>query len=105
MAVSLFWSCERSSWQVTTMPVGMWMSRTAVEVFWTFWPPAPEERKTSIFTSSGFTCTSRSASTSGITSTRAKDVCRRCAASKGESRTSRWTPRSDLEIAVGVGAP
>ena len=33
-------------------------------------------------------------STSGMTETDAKDVCRRLAASNGEIRTSRWTPVS-----------
>ena len=36
--------CERSFWQVTTMPVGMCVMRMAVEFFWTFWPPWPLAR-------------------------------------------------------------
>ena len=35
------------------MPVGLWISRTAEEVLLMCWPPAPEERKTCISTSSG----------------------------------------------------
>lgn len=44
MALALFWICERSFWQETTMPVGMWVSRTAESVVLTPWPPGPEER-------------------------------------------------------------
>ena len=40
-ARSLFCSCERSSWQATTMPVGRCVMRTAVAFFCTFCPPAP----------------------------------------------------------------
>ena len=39
MAYSLFWCWERSVWQLTTNPVGRWVSRTAEATFWTFWPP------------------------------------------------------------------
>ena len=35
------------------MPVGRWVMRTAVAFFWTFWPPWPLERKTSMRRSSG----------------------------------------------------
>ena len=34
----------RPVWQATTMPVGMWVMRTADSVLLTCWPPAPEER-------------------------------------------------------------
>ena len=34
----------RSSWQVTTIPEGLWISRTAEEVLFTCCPPAPEAR-------------------------------------------------------------
>ncbi|GIW11170.1 MAG: hypothetical protein KatS3mg061_2227 [Dehalococcoidia bacterium] len=44
-------------------------------------------------------------STFGITSTRAKDVCRRWAASKGEIRTSRCTPPLALQGAIRVSGP
>ena len=32
MAASLFWSCDFSFWQDTTMPVGRWVIRTAESV-------------------------------------------------------------------------
>src|SRR4051812_30355797 len=44
MADARFWICERSFWQDTTMPVGMWVIRTAESVVLTPWPPGPEER-------------------------------------------------------------
>ena len=40
------------------------------------------------------TSTSTSSGSSGHTNTEANDVCRRDAWSKGEMRTSRWTPAS-----------
>ena len=42
--LSRFWNWLRSIWQDTTMPVGMWVRRTAEEVLLTCWPPAPLER-------------------------------------------------------------
>ena len=44
MAEARFWIWERSFWQVTTMPVGRWVIRTAESVVLTPWPPGPEER-------------------------------------------------------------
>ena len=44
MATSRFWVWERSFWQVTTIPVGRCVRRTAEEVLLTCCPPAPEER-------------------------------------------------------------
>ena len=44
MQLSLFWNWLRSCWDATTMPVGLWMRRTAEEVLLTCWPPAPEAR-------------------------------------------------------------
>ncbi len=45
MALSRFWNWLRSVWQeLTTMPVGLWVRRTAEEVLLMCWPPAPEER-------------------------------------------------------------
>ena len=43
-ACALLRCCERSSWHSTTMPVGMWVMRTAESVLLTCWPPAPEAR-------------------------------------------------------------
>src|SRR5512139_2486199 len=47
MALFLFLSWDFSSWQLTTRPVGMWVTRTAESVVLTLWPPWPPERKTS----------------------------------------------------------
>ena len=55
-----------------------------------------EERKTCISMSSGRMSTSTSSGISGMTSSAAKEVCRLALASKGETRTSRWTPCSLL---------
>ena len=44
MALALFLICERSSWQVQTMPVGRCVMRMAESVLLTCWPPAPLER-------------------------------------------------------------
>ncbi len=41
-ADSLFWSWLFSFWQLTTMPVGMCVRRTAESVVLTDWPPGPE---------------------------------------------------------------
>lgn len=68
--------------------------RTAESVVFTPWPPWPWERKTSMRRSSGRITTSTVSSTSGMTSTPAKEVWRRPEASKGEGRTRRWTPAS-----------
>lgn len=44
MQRSRFWNWLRSSWQATTMPVGLWIRRTADEVLLICWPPAPDDR-------------------------------------------------------------
>ena len=44
MALARFLICERSSWQVTTSPVGRCVMRTAESVVLTPCPPGPEER-------------------------------------------------------------
>ena len=44
MALTRFFSWERSSWQVTTNPVGTWVIRTAESVMLTYCPPAPLAR-------------------------------------------------------------
>ena len=44
MARARFWCWLRSFWQLTTMPVGRCVMRTAESVLLTCWPPAPEER-------------------------------------------------------------
>ena len=72
----------------------MCVMRTAESVLLTCWPPAPEARYVSMRRSPSSISTSTSSSTQGVTSTRAKAVCRRCAESNGDSRTSRCTPFS-----------
>jgi len=44
IAFARFLICERSSWQVTTRPVGRCVIRTAESVVLTPWPPGPDER-------------------------------------------------------------
>ncbi|MNT76497.1 hypothetical protein D3C72_2155080 [compost metagenome] len=94
MAVSRFCSWLRSFWQLTTVLVGRWVMRMAVSTLFTFWPPAPPERKVSMRRSLGSMSRSMSASISGITSTPAKAVCRLPAELKGEMRTRRCVPFS-----------
>ena len=53
IALSLFCAWERSSWQVLTRPVGLWMIRIAVSFFCMCWPPAEEEQKVEISSSLG----------------------------------------------------
>ena len=48
IACSRFCSWDFSFWQLTTMPVGRWVIRTAESVVFTLWPPGPLERKTSM---------------------------------------------------------
>ena len=43
----------RPVWQATTVLVGMWVMRTADSVLLTCWPPAPDERYTSVRRSAG----------------------------------------------------
>ena len=93
---SRFWKWLRSTWLDTTMPVGICVRRTADEVLLTFWPPAPDERYTSILMSSSRSSISLSSVISGMTSTAANDVWRRPEASNGLMRTSRWMPFSLL---------
>src|SRR5207253_1327897 len=90
---------------VTMVPVGRCVIRTADDVLFTCWPPAPLERKVSTLRSSGRISIASSASISGITSTSANEVWRRCAWSKGERRTSRCTPRSARRQAGEVFRP
>ena len=55
----------RPSWHCTTMPVGMWVSRTAESVLLMCWPPAPDARKVSVRTSLGLMSISIESSISG----------------------------------------
>ncbi len=84
----------RSVWHAATTPVGTWVMRTADSVLLTCWPPAPEERYTSVFRSAGLIWMSMSSSTSGLTNTEVKLVWRRLSESNGDLRTSRCTPVS-----------
>jgi hypothetical protein len=95
IAVSRLRSWERSFWHEMTMLVGRWVMRTAESAVLTPCPPGPEERNTSIRSSSSLISTSTS-STSGTTETEAKLVCRRLEASNGEMRIRRCTPTSPL---------
>ena len=74
IAISRFWVADRSFWQETTMPVGMCVSLIADSVFWTCWPPAPDDRNVSVRISSQLSSISTSSSASGMTSIRAKVV-------------------------------
>ncbi len=76
MATSLFRCWERSSWQVTTMFVGICVIRTAEDVLFTCWPPAPLDLKVSILRSSSRMSTSMLSSMSGSENTDAKLVWR-----------------------------
>ncbi len=59
------------------MPVGMCVRRTAESVVFTPWPPGPLDRYTSTRISSSGMSMLSVCSTTGITSTPAKEVCRR----------------------------
>src|SRR5713226_8798081 len=95
MALARFLICERSSWQVTTSPVGICVIRTAESVVFTPCPPGPEERYTSTRMSFSSTLMSTS-SASGRTATVTMEVCVRPLDSVSGTRCTRWTPRSNL---------
>ena len=80
------------------MPVGMCVMRTAESVVLTLCPPGPEDRKTSTRISFSGMSTWSVCSTTGSTSTPAKEVCRRPWLSNGEMRTSRWVPCSTESV-------
>ena len=73
MAFSRFLIWLFSSWQETTVPVGLWVMRTAEYVVFTLCPPGPEEQKVSIRRSFASILTSTS-SASGSTATVTADV-------------------------------
>jgi hypothetical protein len=95
MALALFLIWERSSWQVTTSPVGTWVMRTAESVVLTPCPPGPEDRYTSTRMSFSSTLMSTS-SASGRTATVTVEVWMRPLDSVAGTRWTRWTPRSNL---------
>ena len=80
------------------------MSRTAESVVFTPWPPGPEERYTSTLISFSSISMSSLCSTTGTTSTPAKEVCRRDCESKGEIRTKRCVPCSTEIVPYAYGA-
>ena len=79
----------------TTMPVGLWVMRTAESVVFTLWPPGPDERYTSICRSFGSMSTSTS-SASGSTVTVADDVWMRPWLSVTGTRCTRCGPPSNF---------
>src|SRR5215510_14745169 len=97
MAFSRFLICDFSSWQLTTVLVGMWVTRTAEYVVFTDWPPGPEEQKVSMRMSLGSILMSTS-SASGSTATVTADVCMRPDASVCGTRWTRCTPDSYLSL-------
>ena len=101
IACSRFCSWLFSFWQLTTMPVGRWVIRTAESVVFTLWPPGPEERNTSIRRSFSSIATS-TCSASGITSTPAAEVWMRPCDSVTGTRWTRCTPPSNLSRAYGA---
>jgi hypothetical protein len=101
IACSLFCSWLFSFWQLTTMPVGTCVMRTAESVVFTLWPPGPDERNTSMRRSASLISTSTS-SASGITKTPAADVCIRPCDSVTGTRWTRCTPPSNFSSANGA---
>ena len=101
IAWSRFCSWDFSFWQLTTMPVGTCVIRTAESVVFTLWPPGPLERNTSMRRSLSSIWTS-TGSASGITSTPAALVCTRPWLSVTGTRWTRCTPPSNLSSANGA---
>src|SRR5437667_2163791 len=95
IAFARFFSCERSSWHVTTSPVGRCVIRTAESVVLTPCPPGPEDRYTSTRRSFSSILTSTS-SASGSTATVTVEVWIRPLDSVTGTRCTRWTPRSNF---------
>ena len=78
----------------TTIPVGRCVRRTAESVVLTDCPPGPEDRNTSTRRSASGMSMWSVVSTTGSTSTSAKDVWRRLWLSNGLIRTNRCVPCS-----------
>src|SRR5437667_6297940 len=93
MPFSRFLICDFSSWQLTTVLVGMCVMRTAEYVVFTDWPPGPEEQKVSMRISFGSILMSTSWA-SGNTATVTADVCTRPWVSVFGTRCTRCTPLS-----------
>src|SRR5256885_15643481 len=91
MPLSRFLICDFSSWQLTTVLVGMCVIRTAEYVVLTDWPPGPEEQNVSIRKSLASILISTS-SASGRTATVTAEVCTRpCCSVAGSSCCRRST--------------
>src|SRR6516164_7125120 len=95
MAFSRFLICDFSSWQLTTVLVGMCVMRTAEYVVLTDCPPGPDEQNVSIRRSLASILMSTS-SASGNTATVTADVCTRPCCSVAGTRCTRCTPLSYL---------
>ena len=92
-ALSLFLSCDFSSWQEITIPVGICVRRTAESVVLTHCPPFPDARNTSNLQS--FISRWKSiSSASGIIATVQVDVWIRPPDSVSGTRCTRCTPLS-----------
>ncbi len=92
MAWFLCWL--RSSRQTTTIPLGLWVRRTADSVLFWCWPPGPPARMTSRSMSSG-RMTMSTSSGSGRTATVAAEVWIRPWVSVDGTRWTRWPPLSN----------
>ena len=101
IADARFWCCERSFWQLTLMPVGLCVMRTALSVVLTCCPPAPPARKVSTTRSASLISSLPPlplplplSSAAGSTMTDAVDVCTRPKLSVAGTRCTRCTPLS-----------
>src|SRR5690606_1140365 len=93
MALALFLICDFSSWQVTTVLVGMCVKRTADIVVLTDCPPAPEDAYVSVRISCSWISISTS-STSGKQATVPDEVWVRSPDSVSGTRCTRCAPFS-----------
>src|ERR1700740_414641 len=93
MPFSRFLICDFSSWQLTTVLVGMCVMRTAEYVVFTDCPPGPEEQNVSMRRSLASILISTS-SASGSTATVTAEVCTRPCCSVAGTRCTRCTPLS-----------
>ena len=96
-ALSLFLSCDFSSWQEITIPVGIWVRRTAESVVLTHCPPFPDARNTSNLQS--FISRWKSiSSASGMIATVMVEVWIRPPDSVSGTRCTRCTPLSYFSL-------
>ena len=106
IASRLFCCWLRSTEQVTVMPVGLWVMRTAVATLFTFCPPGPLARTKATMSRSvsGIVDVGSASSNSGTTVNAAKLVCRLPCALNGLGRTRRCTPGLGAQVAERVFA-